>query len=332
MPSMVSQSYESDITIHSNTEVNNSSTTHLAGIKSTPNYLPNEEVSLETAKYKRLCIKNPLDKIKLEILTFLFMFSYMMTRITSTSMIVDKVCLAYYNYPKDICDNLSNHTDIKASVEKVSTNYQLGYNIIQTAPAAVLSCYIGAWTDRYGRKLPVMLSTIGMFFTSLGSVICAYFLDSPVEYLYVPAAFAGIFGGNISLIGIVYSCASDTTSLELRTMKYAYIELSRGLAMASGIAAGGWIYNFFGYPAVFYFSLGGFCVSLIWATLTLPETQGLDNKHDCGRKMKNLFSCATFKEGFAATFRKRPHNKRLQILLLIVTTCFIAISTCEYKK
>ncbi|GFY58801.1 proton-coupled folate transporter [Trichonephila inaurata madagascariensis] len=278
-------------------------------------------------KSKLLCFGRIFEKLKLEIVAFLFTFSCVLTRISSTSMILNKVCLAHFNYPPEICANLENHTEIKISVERLSTNYQLGHTLIQTVPAALLSCFVGPWSDHYGRKLPVIVAILGMSVDTLGSAICAHYLDSRVEYYFIPAIFTGAFGGVVSLLAVVYSYASDLTPLRERTMKYAFIEMAAGFAQPLGVASGGWIYNFFGYPSVFLLSTCGLVASFIWVIFLLPETRGQNNKDSFGTKIRKLFTCKTFRESFIATAKQRPHQGRKQIVLLIISMCFLVIAT-----
>ncbi|XP_054711636.1 solute carrier family 46 member 3-like isoform X2 [Uloborus diversus] len=280
----------------------------------------------DTAKSKLARIGSPFKKVRLEIVAFLFVFSYTMTRISSTTMIIDKVCLAHFKFPEEVCKNLHNFTHAKSSVEKLATNYQLGHTLIQTAPAALLACFVGPWSDHYGRKFPTLLAVFGMVLDTAGSVVCAYYLNSRVEYYFIPAFFTGAFGGVVSLLAVVYSYASDLTAYENRTMKYAFIEMASGFAIPFGAMAGGWIYEFFGYAPVFFFSAAGLLFSFFWVLFLLPETRGIGNTDPWSVKIKNLFSCKSFKESFIATAKKRPHNGRLQIVLLILSMCFLVIT------
>lgn len=272
-----------------------------------------------------------LSKLKLEIVAFLFTFSFVMTKISSTTMILDKVCLVHYGYPSFVCENLENYTKIKNSVERLATNYQLGHTLIQTAPAAVLACFVGPWSDHHGRKFPVIVAISGMILDSIGSTVCAYFLETRVEYYFIPALFTGILGGPVSILAVVYSYASDTTPFAKRTMKYAFLEIASGFAMPVGAMAGGWIYKFLGYPAVFFFATGGLLLSLIWVMFVLKETTGLDNDDPWSVKLKKLFSCKTFWESFTAVAKARPHQGRKQVILLIISMCFLVITiNCKY--
>ncbi|KAF8764214.1 proton-coupled folate transporter-like [Argiope bruennichi] len=268
-----------------------------------------------------------LSRFKLEILSVIFMFSWVLKEVSSTSMILDKVCLVHCNYSHEICDNLDNYTDIKSSVAKMATNYELGHNLIQTAPAVLISCFVGPWSDQYGRKIPLLIAIVGMALNTFGSAICAYFLYSRIEYYYIPAIFTGCFGGVVTVLTVIYSYASDTTVEVGRTMKYAFLEMALGLSQPLGVGAGGWIYKFWGYPAVFLTSAAGLTVSFVLVALFLPETRGQANHDALKTKLKNLFTLKTLKEGFAAAVKQRPNQGRKQILLLIICMCFIVIAT-----
>ncbi|CAL1284792.1 unnamed protein product [Larinioides sclopetarius] len=283
----------------------------------------NEQTAKEI-KSNTGCIKRIFDSLRIEVFAFLILFSITLIQITSTSLILDKVCLVNYNYSLKTCSNLDNYTEIKSAVEKTATNYQLGYSLILSAPSALLSCFIGPWSDLYGRKIPMLIAVFGVTAGTLGSAICAYFMYSRVEYFYIPTLFTSCFGGYITILAIIYSYASDLTMERQRTMKYAFLEMAAGLGQPLGTAVGGWILKILGYPSVFLLSASGFTISFIWVCLCLPETRGQGNKD--ASKFKKLFTRKAFKESFDATAKKRPNKGRKQILLLIISMC-IAITS-----
>ncbi|GFY58802.1 proton-coupled folate transporter [Trichonephila inaurata madagascariensis] len=103
--------------------------------------------------------------------------------------------------------------------------------------------------------------------------------------------------------------------------------MATGLSQPLGAAAGGWIYNFWGYPSVFLVSSFGLVASFIWVAFMLPETRGENNKDPLKIKVRRLFTCKTFRESFIATAKKRPNQGRKQIVLLIISMCFLVIAT-----
>nr|XP_042895374.1 solute carrier family 46 member 3 isoform X2 [Parasteatoda tepidariorum]XP_042895375.1 solute carrier family 46 member 3 isoform X3 [Parasteatoda tepidariorum]XP_042895378.1 solute carrier family 46 member 3 isoform X2 [Parasteatoda tepidariorum]XP_042895379.1 solute carrier family 46 member 3 isoform X2 [Parasteatoda tepidariorum] len=290
-----------------------------------PQFDANKEAPQNSSFFSRFT--NVIGIFRLELTAFLLTFSYVLPRITSTSMILEKVCLAHFKYPQDVCESLEYHSELKPAIERLATNYQLGHTLIQTAPAALLACFVGPWSDNYGRKFPVLLALSGLALDSIGSAVAAHYLNSRVEYYYIPALFSGLSGGVVCLLAVVYSYASDLTPFHKRTMKYATLEISSGLAIPLGAASGGWIYNFLGYPAVYLLSTGGVVATILCVLFLLPETRGMDRKETWREKICELFSCKTFMESFIATAKKRPFKGRRQIVLLIISMCFIVIST-----
>lgn len=286
------------------------------------------EKSIESSEKRSIlsCCRDSFLKLKLEIFTFLFTFSFVLTKVTSTTMITEKVCLVHFGYNASICNDLDNHTGIKSSVVKLSSNYQLAHTLIQTAPAALLACFIGPWSDHYGRKFPIILGIFGMLLDSAGSAICAHFLETRVEYYFIPAVFTGLTGGSVTITAVIYSFASDCSTLFARTMKYAFIEMSVGFATSLGSTAGGWIYKEIGFISVFLFSAGGLLVSVAFGIFLIKETRGLENKDSWPFKLRRLASCAMFVEGFSAIAKQRPYRDRRQVILLIISMCFITIT------
>lgn len=253
-----------------------------------------------------------------EIIMFLYMFSYVMRSITSTTMIMEKVCRIHLGYSLTVCSDLAHNPAIKSEVEKLSNTYHLGHSLIQMTPSAILALFIGSWSDKYGRKPPVICALVGIILDGFGTIMCAYNISSRVEYYYIPALFTGFSGGFISVLMVLYSYASDVTSHDKRTMKYAFMEVAFGISMPLGILAGGWLYKFTGYVPVFLTSTCGHILGLFWVIFYLEETKGLDNKGNWKKKFIDFWTLDSVVSSFKATTKKRPNQGRKQIWLLIL--------------
>ncbi len=60
---------------------------------------------------------------------------------------------------------------------------------VQSSVPAILILFLGAWTDRKGRRKPCMLMPIvGEFLSSIGLIVCTYFFhELPMEAAGVSA-------------------------------------------------------------------------------------------------------------------------------------------------
>lgn len=178
-------------------------------------------------------VRAKLTHISAELIMFICMFSYALRSTTSLNMNWDKVCQVHLGHSGDTCKMLTNYL-IVLEVEKMTYYYQLGYNLLQVAPSAILAFFIGSWSDKYGRKPPLILALTGIIIDGFGSMGCAYFFHSRLEYYLVSALFTGLSGGFIGVLMILYSYASDITSSSERTLQYASIELAFGMSMVLG--------------------------------------------------------------------------------------------------
>ncbi|KAF8764218.1 proton-coupled folate transporter-like [Argiope bruennichi] len=267
-----------------------------------------------------------LKQLKIEVVMFMYMFSYIMRSVSSTSMILDKVCIVHLNESEYVCHHLKDHKDLKTTVEKIANNYHLGHSMLQMIPSAILACFIGAWSDKYGRKAPIVCALIGIIIDGLGSSICAGLFYTRVEYYFIPAIFTGLSGGFIGVFTVLYSYASDITTFRQRTMKYAIMELAFGLSMPLGILAGGFLFQAYGYFVVFMVSTVGHVLALAWVLFVLEETKGLDNTDPWREKFRNFWSFQPVLESYKATVKPRPNKGREQILLLMLAMGIAVLS------
>lgn len=278
-----------------------------------------------------LFVRAKLMQVSAELIMFIYMFSYVLRSTTSTIMIMDKVCRVHLGYPDDICKNLGLFPTINNQVEKMTNNYHLGHTLLQMAPSAFLALFIGSWSDKYGRKPPVILALTGIILDGFGTLACAYFMHSRVEFYFIPALFTGLSGGFIGVLMVLYSYASDITSSGKRTMKYAFMEVAFGIAMPLGQLAGGWLFEIASYTSVFGLSLCGHILGLLCVIFLLEETTGLDNKDSLLEKFKRFWTLRSVVDSFRATIKRRPNQGRKQIWLLILSLSIAIFSfACKY--
>ncbi|GFQ80084.1 MFS domain-containing protein [Trichonephila clavata] len=271
-------------------------------------------------------IFSEIKQLRIEVVLFLYMFSYIVRSVSSTSMIMDKVCLVHFGEPKEICENLKDHLDVKHKVEKLANNYQVGHSMIQMIPSSILSCFIGAWSDKYGRKPPIIAALLGIILDGLGSTICAGIFNSRVDYYLIPGFFTGVSGGFIGVLTIIYSYVSDITSFKQRTMRYAIMEVALGLSIPLGQLTGGWVFKYGGYSPVFVISTCGHVLCLAWVLFLVKETKGLDNQDSWRVKLRSLWSPKSAIQSFKATIKRRPHRGREQIWFLMLAVSFLVLS------
>jgi len=133
----------------------------------------------------------PSGVLPAEIVFFLFKIGEALLEPSVRLYITEGVCrqmLAFHNESRIKCSHLGDHPDTEDDVQSTAADYLLYYKLIINMPAVLLLLFCGAWSDRVGRKLPVILSSFGTV------VAVIFFMISRVTVkwtLFMGLVFAG---------------------------------------------------------------------------------------------------------------------------------------------
>lgn len=118
------------------------------------------------------------------------------------------------NFNPDVCANLSSHTKAQASVQEEVSTINMYLELLNNIPAVFFVLFLGSWSDKHGRKIPMLLPSCGSFLATLvylvrshSTVYCymptiynIFFFNSFKEFnpmfhecILLPAHFAGLF-------------------------------------------------------------------------------------------------------------------------------------------
>lgn len=98
---------------------------------------------------------------------------------------------------------------------------------------------MGAWADRRGRKLPLLLGLCGKFYYSVMIIVNALQEAWPVEYIIYTATLPmTITGADVAIFAAAFSYITDVSSKESRTLRVTVVEVCYLITMPTGIAIG----------------------------------------------------------------------------------------------
>lgn len=194
-------------------------------------------------------------KINVEPLLFLMSFSYGLYGGIYTAFITFKHCLwlldssvqAWPN-PHDYCLNLgsnppqghANSTDFHEQqadldylnrVQAATARYMIIYKVVSTVPTVLITIFIGAWSDKHGRKMPIVIALAGSAIATQIAVFTAAVDSIPVYIMLAPAFVKGFTGQMLVISGGTYSMIADSASSSR--------ELTIRIAVASGVSSVG---------------------------------------------------------------------------------------------
>lgn len=264
--------------------------------------------------------------LTVEWFLFLFMFGSTLSMTTDSNLFMERACLVNFNYSQEVCANLTNHQDVLNQVQATTTRINQYNTLLQMLPGGIFALFVGSFSDKYGRKPPVILSVLGTLAKDILQLLFVYFDSLPVEYVLVSAIPVSLSGGIITVLGTVYSMASDKTKKSGRTIKYALMEGFLFSAIPLATLMAGQIYKYYSYIPVYGCSLIVHVLALAFVAYFISDNrEGLAKGSIC-RKMADFFSLDSVKENFTTCMKKRPNYGRAKILLLIPSGCIMLLS------
>lgn len=131
---------------------------------------------------------------------FLYMFAFQITSVIEQELFLQKACRVNLNYSIEICDDLlnKNNSDISKEVQvswKMNLRFLLNkikkYNRNQWQKAVsvfhqwngiaghlfpiVIALFVGSWSDKRGRKIPIIIGLVGKLIYDIGIMWNIYY-------------------------------------------------------------------------------------------------------------------------------------------------------------
>ncbi|XP_064101019.1 proton-coupled folate transporter-like [Macrobrachium nipponense] len=246
-----------------------------------------------------------------------------------------KVCMVDNQFSAEICSNLHNYQNESAKVQQGVTRVVMYNSIISSLIPAFLMLLLGAWSDKYGRKIPLLITASCSALWIGGYMLSVLYSGWPTWLLYVFTLFDSIGGGNQAFTSLCISYLSDVTSWEERTKRI-------GIGMSVWYI-GGPIGNIF---VSLFLTYGGiqstlqlmfFCqlstVSYLYLVIkeshgpfcTMPRILQHTNPDDSAALKTpwqiagDFFCLARIKESFQTVFRKREGGLRTVYICVLLS-------------
>ncbi|XP_055343827.1 uncharacterized protein LOC129591949 isoform X2 [Paramacrobiotus metropolitanus] len=131
-----------------------------------------------------------------------------------TELQKNRVCQVIFNYSASFCADLQNisHGNEANQVRTVTTDYVFYNNIVAGVPAIVFALFMGAWSDHFGRRIPMMSVFVGMIMSSVFLILFSHIVVHPAVLL-VATANSAVLGGQTVFVMATLSYVGDHTSV-----------------------------------------------------------------------------------------------------------------------
>lgn len=245
---------------------------------------------------------------------------------------LEKACRVNKNFGEDICDrliqqNTTNETLFEEREVQAEVAYMTAWRLpLQTALPAIIILFVGAWSDKTGRRKPCMLiPMIGEFSTALGLMLCTYyFLEWPLEVAGVIEGLPpALTGGWATMFMAIFSYLADNTSPEDRTFRIGIVNAFISIAVPVGTALSGIMLKQLGFYGVFGVCLGIYIVGFIYGIVSIKDkrVEKFEGDKNCCVELLNVRYVL---DTFMVLFRPRRNGRRLRTILLITVYILVA--------
>ncbi|XP_043523440.1 proton-coupled folate transporter isoform X1 [Frieseomelitta varia] len=264
-----------------------------------------------------------IEHISVEPTMWLYMMAYMITSVVEQAFFVYKACRVDHGYSEEICSNLTDNETIKREVQVTVSNFHQWNNIAGHVVPIILALFFGNWSDRRGRKLPLIIGLLGKFIYSfmvvINSLIDTWNLNTIVYSASLPM---GILGGDVAIFGSCFAYISDISSVEQRTLRITILDVVYLSTMPTGVALGSYLYTNVvksSYTIMFTINTILLVLAMVYSLIrlkwqTLSQQQSLVGT--------NLLTDFFDKKHVVATFKtmtkSRPNHGKLHLWLLLI--------------
>eukprot|EP00092_Neocalanus_flemingeri_P016667 GFUD01018030.1.p1 GENE.GFUD01018030.1~~GFUD01018030.1.p1 ORF type:complete len:510 (-),score=61.02 GFUD01018030.1:1014-2492(-) len=272
-------------------------------------------------------MSHALNLITIEPAIFMQTFTWGLQMVITQNLIIEKVCRDL-DYSAEVCAKIDNFPEAEDDVQTKVSEFNMAFSMLSALPSIVLALFIGPWSDKNGRKPVMLLPLMGYIVSTFVWVLNVYYMEWPAKYLLATGVYS-FFGGITCLLIGMYSYLADVTSLRSRTTRIGILDIFLFAGIPTGTFLSAYIYKYLGYYGIFGSVLVLQILCILYIVVKIKDTRGPgsdycypDSELDSvpTTTLRRYLSIVDFHQlfdVFKVTFKKREHNFRRVILILI---------------
>lgn len=222
------------------------------------------------------------------------------------------------------CANTSYNKNAE-DLDRSTANYLMYHTLVQVTPGIIFCVFLGSWSDNHGRRLPLILSSVGAFISHFGMLLLVIYEKNPTYLVLLATIPYGCLGGPAAFAMAAYSYLSDISTTSARLLRFAILDAMSYAGGPIGVFVGGRLKHYFGYSCVFTTAM---CIDLLiicYIVFVIRETiQDLGSYG--GHYYWDLVNVRSFVNTFKTVFRKRDFDLHKSVKLVLVIQCLISVA------
>ncbi|CAH2089613.1 unnamed protein product [Euphydryas editha] len=161
----------------------------------------------------------------MEFPLFFTMLSVSLCGAVISNLVLYRTCVNSLNHTKDECQIFMSSSrnngskDLEQEVQKYATFVSMLRTIVESLAPAILSLFLGVWSDTHGRKPLVVWPLLGMSLSS-ALVVVYSMIDSLGPWWFILTSIpVSLSGGFTSLFTGSFCYISDISTKEKRSLR-----------------------------------------------------------------------------------------------------------------
>ncbi|KAK8724276.1 hypothetical protein OTU49_011315, partial [Cherax quadricarinatus] len=249
---------------------------------------------------------------------------------------MNKICSVNLGFSPEVCANLSAHPEESVRVQREFSIFTFYNSIILSVLPLIFVLFMGAWSDKYGRKIPLLITLVGHVMYAGGYLLANWQTSWPVEVIYFVTLLEALGGANAGLLSSTVSYISDISKEEQRTSRISTANSIWFLGGPLGTLIGALIIKYSGYDLALGLVLLAYFLTAVYVIIFIKESHGpyakkelqaqgsIKDESSIQKKDVNIttmvvdfFNWRRVVESFKTAFRKREGNARAVLMAVM---------------
>ncbi|OXA52335.1 Proton-coupled folate transporter [Folsomia candida] len=287
-----------------------------------------------------------LSSVSVEPAALCMMASNLMTYLLFQNLFIENICRVGRNHSEEVCREIVSvnpaYAEEEQEIQKIFA-YHKSYRVLLdfTLPI-IFVLFVGPWSDYYGRKIPLLVTSTGTALYAMVSLYCSFHVGTmdPLWVNLITAIPRCLTGGEVAFGMAAYSYISDKTDHKYRTVRTGMLNAGYQLGVPLGFSLVGLAARSgLSYSTSFSISVVFSLSAVVIVALTVKNETKFDRmrnsgsgivskKRESGESNPTCWSIIDPRNNIisviALPFKRREGNARMNILLLLLAFIFSA--------